>query len=222
MSGGALSAALLARRFTLLAECVELLRRDPCERVHVMVRDAGHGANELDVELVRCATELDLVCGYALRRLRDPQEQAAVLDVLGVMPPDYLVGVLYALPDARREEVRRLDGVWNYHALQLDAEMPAALAEVDRIREACDGSAHAELVAELSPDELRELEAFSHATLGIGDEPSLEHCVVLAEGAAMDKLIAAEFEHITPDDDEAAIAEAMRRALDRWKAERRN
>jgi hypothetical protein len=181
MSAGALSAALLARRFTLLAEQVELMRHDPCERVEVMLRDRGRGTNDLDLGLVRSAGELDLVCAYALRRLHDPQEQAAVLDVLGIVPADHLLGILYALTESRREEVRRLDGVWNYHAQQYEAELPAALDEVERIRQLCDGGERARIAAELTSEELNELEQFDRATLGLSADLEPEVLVILGD-----------------------------------------
>jgi hypothetical protein len=213
MMAGALSAALLARRFTLLAEQVELMRHDPCERVEVLLRDGGRGTNDLDVGLVRSARELDLVCAYALRRLREPREQAAVLDVLGIVPTEYLLGILYALPDARRAEVRQLDGVWSYHAQQHEAEMPAALDEVERIRQLCAGGERARIAAELSPEELSGLEQFDRATLGLPADLDDEGWLVLAEAdldLARLRRQAASARDMAPDDAAAAMRALVR------------
>jgi hypothetical protein len=220
MSAQALSVALLARRFTLLADHVELLRSDRIERVGVMLRDSGHAANALDLELVGTAGSLDQICGYALRRLRRTGAAglAAVLDVLGMLPPNHLLGLLYALPLARREAVRKLDGVWDHHAHEIEEQMPDALGEVERIVRLCADDERARLVAELPAEELRELEAFNYATLGLPAELEPEHRLMLHD-SAMDELMVEELSALSPDDAQEAIEDAIRRGLDRWRAE---
>jgi hypothetical protein len=207
----ALDVALFARRFALLADRVELLRPDPRERVEIMLRDDGHAVNALDVQLVADAEALDLVCGYALRRLRaNGRGQAALLDVLATLPPAHLLGIYYALPASRQRNVVRADGAWSYHVGKIDAHMPAAFAALEHIAETTDESERARIVAELPIAEERALEQFDRATLGLDDieDELLEEFAGKRPGERFWSILEDEF------------SKAARRALRRWRAER--
>jgi len=205
-----LDCALLARRFALIAERVELLRPDPRERVGILLRDERLAVNALDVQLVAAAEALDLVCGYALRRLRrSGAGSAALLDVLAQLPPTHLLGVFYALPLTRQRYVRRTDGAWAYYVARVERAMPAALGEVDELARTLDGRACARIVAGLPAAAQTSLEQLDRATLNLD--------------GATDALVQ---EVEKPDERLLALLHdeirgAARRAASRWREERR-
>ena len=128
----ALRIALLSRRLSVLARRPELLTADPDRRVDVALTDSPPGPLPvMDAVLAAGAGELDRMCAHAVRWLTHNGD-ASVLDVLGVLSPDRVVAMYYALPPERREATR-LDPAWAYHVQQVEADMPAAL---DRVTEA--------------------------------------------------------------------------------------
>jgi hypothetical protein len=87
--------------------------------------------SEFDRTLILHAGELDRLCAYAVRSLTRHAPRA-VLDVLGVLDPDRIVAMFYALPDGRRGRMQR-DPVWGYHINQAPEDVPEAISEVERI-----------------------------------------------------------------------------------------
>jgi hypothetical protein len=127
--------AMLARLYMLLGKHPEYLTANTGERIDRAL-EASIPLNGVDKTLLMAATEIDRVCGHTVMLLRG-QASKPLLDALGVMDPDRIVAMYYALPDRRREIVRR-DPAWAYH---ID-HAPEGLAEVmsdtqDWIRE-CD------------------------------------------------------------------------------------
>jgi hypothetical protein len=124
--------ALLARRLTVLAQRPELLTADPDTCVAQALTDSAPGPLELlDAVLATSAGELDRMCAHAVRWLGSTSAgKRAVLDVLGVLTPDRIVAMYYALPPERRKVARR-DPAWAFHVQQVEAEMPAALEWVE-------------------------------------------------------------------------------------------
>lgn len=55
------------------------------------------------------------------------------LDVLGALDPDRVVGLFYALPEARRSPVLRKSASWSHHVRGVESAMPGALAMVEQM-----------------------------------------------------------------------------------------
>jgi len=73
------------------------------------------------------SSELDRLCGYAVALLSRTGERCAhLLDLLGVLDPDRICAIYFAVSASRRDRLRR-DPVWGYHVQQVEAEMPEAL-----------------------------------------------------------------------------------------------
>jgi hypothetical protein len=61
------------------------------------------------------ASEADRICAAAVKMLREPGgRRTELLDLLGTLSPDNLLGVYFALP-ADRRAVLKEDPVWAYH-----------------------------------------------------------------------------------------------------------
>jgi hypothetical protein len=88
----------------------------------------------LDAALVAEVSEVDRLCAYAVRTLQGSGQKAALLDVLGMLEPDRIVAMYYALPPKRREAVRN-DFAWNYYVAEVEAEMPDAIWDVTSLAE---------------------------------------------------------------------------------------
>lgn len=122
--------AWMAFRFGLLSRA-ELRHPDKAERVE---RTLGYG--DLAAFRVINADELDRLCGYAVAVLQRPSAPPGpVLDLLGVLDPDRLLGILYALPTERREAVARRDRAWDYHAARAPDDIDAALAAIGELED---------------------------------------------------------------------------------------
>jgi hypothetical protein len=115
--------ALLARLYMLLGKHPEYLTASTGERIDRAL-EAPVPLNGVDKTLLMAATEIDRVCGHTVMVLRG-QTSKPLLDALGVMDPDRIVAMYFALPDRRREVVRR-DPAWAYHI----EHAPEGLAEV--------------------------------------------------------------------------------------------
>lgn len=101
-----------ARRFRLLADRVELLYPDRERRIEHATEPTR---NTLDALLAGGASEADRVCAAAVRMLRKPgARRAELLDLLGTLSLDNLLGIYFALPPDRRA-VLESDPVWAYH-----------------------------------------------------------------------------------------------------------
>lgn len=122
--------ALLARRLHLIATRPEFRNEQQVDRLDRTLTEDAPGALSLpDAMLIIGASELDRMLGYAVAVMsRKGGRIAEVLDVLGMLNPDSICAVYYALPEERRTVVTR-DPVWAYHVSQLDQdEMQEALA----------------------------------------------------------------------------------------------
>ena len=130
----ALNIALLARRFALLARRREFLAVNPEHRVsHALTEDAPGPLHLLDAAQTIGASELDRLCAHAVLLLDSPgRPSAALLDVLGVLDPDRICAIYFALPPERRAGVLR-DPCWAHHVQQVERDMPAAIAEVEEL-----------------------------------------------------------------------------------------
>lgn len=122
-TGRATRIAMLARLYLLLGKHTEYMTADVGERIDRAL-EAPIPLNALDKTLLMAATEIDRVCGYTVMLMRG-ETSKPLLDALGVMDPDRIVAMYYALPDRRREIVRR-DPVWAYHI----EHAPEGLADV--------------------------------------------------------------------------------------------
>ena len=120
-----------ARRFELLARRPEFRSPDRLARIdYALSPDAVEPLHLLDVALVVGASDVDRMCGYAVAQMRTRRVAGDVLDVLGMLDADRIVGMYYALPDDKRAAVRRSDGVWSHHVSAVERYMPDAIASV--------------------------------------------------------------------------------------------
>ncbi len=104
--------AAQARKYALLSERPELLYPDPAVREERLMES---GKAPLDIALLAGADEADRLCAAAVAMLnRDAPQAKPVLDLLGVLPAEYLLGVYFALPKERRGQCES-DAVWAYH-----------------------------------------------------------------------------------------------------------
>lgn len=115
--------AMLARLYVLLGKHPDYLTSDTGERIDRAL-NAPIPLNAVDKTLLMAATEIDRVCGYTVMLLRG-QTSKPLLDALGVMDPDRIVAMYYALPDRRRKIVLS-DPAWAYHI----EHAPEGLAQV--------------------------------------------------------------------------------------------
>ncbi|HET7571777.1 MAG TPA: hypothetical protein VFJ77_03810 [Gaiellaceae bacterium] len=125
--------ALLARAYRMLARRPELWTHDCAERLRHALTDDGPGRmSALDAVLVFQAGKLDVLCAYAVAILRRPGERnAKILDLLGMLDPDRIAAIYYALPDERRNIVKR-DPAWAYHLGRTPHDdVTAALADLE-------------------------------------------------------------------------------------------
>ena len=104
--------AFKARLYMLLGKYPEYLIADPAERIDRAL-DAPIALGSLDLTLLAGATEIDRVCAHTVMVLRG-EACKPLLDALGVMDPDRIVAMYYALPDYRRESVKN-DVAWAFH-----------------------------------------------------------------------------------------------------------
>ena len=128
MDRRAYSIAFLARRYRLLSERPEYLTANRAELIERMLA-AQVVLGDFDRTLLLQASEVDRLCGHAVRALGH-RAPAAVLDVLGVLHPDRLVAMYYALPLSRRTTMRR-DPAWAYQIEHAPPETAEVVAEVE-------------------------------------------------------------------------------------------
>jgi hypothetical protein len=96
---------------------------DTGERID-RILEAPIALNGVDQTLLMAATEIDRLCAHTVMLLRG-RSGRQLLAALGILDPDRIVAMYYALPDNRREVVRK-DEAWGYH---ID-HAPEGLAEV--------------------------------------------------------------------------------------------
>ena len=117
---------LWARLFRLLADRDEyMMARDRAERIDRTDPQTATCLSAVDAELVAHSTEIDRVCGAAVRLLCKGWS-AGVVDILGWLDPDRLAAVALALPEKRRRAVLGKDYAW--------AQAFGAI-DMDRVRE---------------------------------------------------------------------------------------
>lgn len=122
--------AMLARLYQLLARRPELLTHGPQERRQKTIYDPPVPISALDAAMVSEATELDLLCGYAVRRLSQPGATLkGVLDVLGMLTPERVCAMYLALPKERRRLIQR-DPVWGWYTQQIPSDVADAQWEI--------------------------------------------------------------------------------------------
>ena len=124
--------AFLARRYRLLSERTEFLTANRAELIERLLASPVT-VGEFDRSLILHAAELDRLCAHAVRALAE-RAHGPVLDMLSVLSPDRLAAMYYALPERRRDVVRR-DPAWAYHVEHAPPETAEAVVEVARMAE---------------------------------------------------------------------------------------
>jgi hypothetical protein len=119
--------AVYARLYMLLGKYPEYLTAKTGERIDRAL-DAPIALNGFDLTLLMAATEIDRVCAHTVMVLRDERSKG-LLNALGVMDPDRIVAMYYALPNGRREVVRQ-DPAWAYHIDHAPEGMPERIDDV--------------------------------------------------------------------------------------------
>ena len=207
--------AYLSRRFVLLADRPELCCTDKAELIE-RVLDMAVPLSELDRTLVLHAGELDRLCAHAVRVLR-VRSVKPLLDVLGVLDPDRIAALYYALPLRRRGAMQR-DPVWAWHVDHAPPGTEAAVAAVEAL--AVDTQAmQAERARNGANDprlsEARE-RAEGHACSAMRVEAELPVALTPQEKpAAVMAIFEDELAKLGDDPDDAAFTAAMRRAVER-------
>jgi hypothetical protein len=104
------------------------LGHDQAGRVaHALTHEPPGELHLLDAAQMIGASQLDRLCGYAVALLnRAGQRCGQLLNLVGVLDPDRICGIYFAVSASRRDRLRR-DPVWGYHVQQVEAEMPEAL-----------------------------------------------------------------------------------------------
>ena len=128
----AMAVAMLARRYTVLADRPALSEPDRDARIDRTLGLDAYDRPLLDMAQVVGADDLDLMCGQAVRVLRKHcrADVLEVFEILGALDPERLLGIAFALPADTRESIRQRNAVWGWWIQQVDAEMPAACAAV--------------------------------------------------------------------------------------------
>jgi hypothetical protein len=104
---------------------------------HALTDDAPGPLHLLDAGMVRYSSELDRLCGYAVSRLRQ-HARVEVLDVLGMLDPERVAAIYYAVPPGRRAALLK-DPAWAYH-VHAAGDVPGAMAELDDLLAATAGT----------------------------------------------------------------------------------
>lgn len=118
--------ALLARCYRLIARRPEFLSPERERRLaHALMHEAPGPLGLLDAALVANMTEVDRLCGYAVSLLESYRGERAsrlLLDCLGVLDPDRICAMYYALSRESRRVIE-LDPAWSYHVQRVRREM---------------------------------------------------------------------------------------------------
>jgi hypothetical protein len=118
-----------SRLYRLLADRREYMRRDLTGRAEAVSRLQAPHLSLVDAEAIEDMTEIDRLCGAAVRALRQ-RYSASVADLLEWLDPDRLAAVALALPEDRRRAILRQRPEWG-RALQ--AVDTGALGEVETL-----------------------------------------------------------------------------------------
>ena len=119
--------ALWARLYRLLADREEYLQLRGERRFDRTSPSEAPSLSVVDAELVANATEIDRLCGAAVRLLRMGMS-AGVVEILGWLEPERLAAVALALPEKRREAVLRKGYDWVVAVHEVDED---AIREVN-------------------------------------------------------------------------------------------
>jgi hypothetical protein len=112
MDKRAFGIAFLARRYRLLSERPEYLAGTHGELVErLLASDLG----QLDRTLILHTSKVDQLCGQLVAVLCASRNQpASLLDAFETLEPDNIIAVHWALPELRRERLRK-NPVWRFH-----------------------------------------------------------------------------------------------------------
>lgn len=123
---------MLSRLYMLLGKHPECLPANTGEHVRTSLQ-----LNGIDRSLLVAATEIDRLCSYTLMLHSDTSD--ALFAALGVIDPDRIIAMFYALPSRRREMIMR-NPAWTYHLedepeglAQIMAETKDWLKDADRL-----------------------------------------------------------------------------------------
>jgi hypothetical protein len=219
--------AFMARRCRLLNERPEYLTANRAELIERMLA-AQVAVGEFDRGLLLHTSELDRLCGHAVRSL-GRSAPGAVLDVLGALHPDRLVAMYYALPDGRRASVRR-DPAWAYQIEHAPPGTAEAVAEVERLAEDTQQvtARLARLAGNAPSDERQDAERWERAMLrhDVGlpvllTDPEREIIAQADEDTArrlaLIDVFTDELAALPDDPDDETFAEACARAVERCR-----
>jgi hypothetical protein len=132
MDKRAFGIAFLARRYRLLSERPEYLTGTHGERIEMLLTS---GLGELDRTLILFTSDMDRLCGHMVTVLRTSRyAPLTLLDAFGVMDPDRMIAVYWALPSDRRERVLR-DPVWAYNIEHAPPGVEQAIEETEQLAE---------------------------------------------------------------------------------------
>jgi hypothetical protein len=126
--------ALLARRYALIARRPEFQTPNQPDRLqHALAAEPPGPLPLLDAAQAVGSTELDRLCGYAVALLRRPGRTSEILDLLGVLDPDRIAAIYFALPAERRNVITR-DAACAFHVYHAPRdETEAALSDVEAL-----------------------------------------------------------------------------------------
>lgn len=112
MADRAFGIAFLARRYRLLSEHPEYLTGT---RGEIVERLLDSGLGELDRTLILYTSEVDRLCGQLVAVLCASRTVSpSLLDAFETLEPDNIIAIHWALPELRREHLRK-NPVWRFH-----------------------------------------------------------------------------------------------------------
>jgi hypothetical protein len=125
-----------ARLYGMLARRVEFANHDTISRANRALASEPTGPLHLiDAVAVIRAGELDQLCGYAVRLLSSKGKRTTeVADVLGMLDPERIAAIWWALPKNRRPALQR-DPACGYHIHKYRRDLPAAQRELEDLIE---------------------------------------------------------------------------------------
>ncbi len=130
--GNAHTIAFMARRYRLLAERPEYLSGTHGQRIELLLKS---GLGDLDRTLILHSRDIDRLCGHLVNLLRTAHRTPLTsLEAFGVMDPDRLAAVYWALPSNRRAAVLR-DPVWACHINNAPPGVGQAIEEIEQLAE---------------------------------------------------------------------------------------
>ena len=123
----AFEVAANARRFRLLARRPEFLSPLRSARIHYALDDEIGPTHLFDAAQLVGASVLDRFSGYVVALLNSSERRsvATLLDAIGILEPDRVAAIYFALKAEHRYEMRR-DPACAYHVQQIEADVPAA------------------------------------------------------------------------------------------------